>query len=174
MKRYIFIILTLSILFTACSFRKNTNDKRESIVIKAEENLSEDFTEYTVYDECEFDLNSDKNVEKIILYTDAKTDKDGLIENDSNKWVLVVCDNVNEKYYILFNDYIRHGNIRFQLADYLNKDKVTPSILIYQSSSAKIEITKFSMNESYDFVGEKLYNSSVESENGINLKYSSK
>lgn len=135
--------------------------------------LPEKLFAYTPVNEYFCDLNGDGEKEKIVLYTDAQKNDGELALNDGNNWSLVVFDQKNNLYYHLFDEYVQLGNVYFQVADFIKKENDEPTILLYKMSGSGIEIFKYTANAENDFCKEVIYDTSKESDGGINLKYSS-
>lgn len=145
----------------------------KSEILSCGNSLPEKLFAFTPVNEYFCDLNGDGEDEKVVLYTDAQKNGGELVLNDGNSWSFVVFDQKNNLYYNLFDEYVQLGNVYFQVADFIKKDNAEPAVLLYKMSGSGIEIFKYTSNGKNGFFKEVIYDTSKESEGGINLKYSS-
>jgi len=130
-------------------------------------------TEFTTLSEYSYDMDNDGVDEEIVLTINAQRNSDGSLDlNDGQNWQLYVQK--GEKYYLLIDRYVQIGKINFNVADYYNEDKTIPTIVATTDTNAKLVLNAYTFNlEENCFVERVLYDSSTESDSGINKMYSS-
>ena len=170
----LFLIFLLSLTFLV-SCKNDVEDvlDNDEWYIKASENVPDYVNNYSVVNEFMSDTNNDGNEDIITLYIDAEQDDDGtFIKNDSNNWALSVFDEKNNKHYTLFNESVHVGDVYFQVADFFEKGSYESKILLYDISGSEIKILTYEFEDGKGFSLSTEYNSSEESDGGINLKFS--
>lgn len=134
----------------------------EGITPDDEDNLSEDdlvktkipatekiSTEgLTLLDSYEFDINGDGVEEVIAMYVNAEQGSDGEIYwDDGQDWLFLVQG--QDQDYVLFNDYVQLGDIRFHIYT-VDEDFYITTI---QSGTANLDITEYKFDrDSQEFV----------------------
>lgn len=154
------------------SVQKEDELETENVYITSIDSLSADYENYSEANEYVTDLDLDGKDDKITLYTDAELTEDGYARDDGNKWALVVTDGAGGGYYELFNEYVQLGNVYFQVADYFKDGKPVPTITFYETTGAGLNIMNFTYESEKGFLKQIIYDSSKNSDSGINLKYS--
>ena len=173
MKKKITLFFVFVFIFSLCACTKiNDKEINDDLFIASMNALPEEYKNFHVSNEYLTDINCDGKDDKVLLYTDAELTKDGLNKNDGNNWSLVVCDSSGEQFYELFKDYVQLGNVYFQVADYFIENKAVPVITFFESTGAVLKIINYTFKEGKGFLKENIYDSSVKSRSGINLKYS--
>lgn len=144
-----------------------------AVTIKAGETskIGENWSKIGAYG---YDIDSDGIEENIHLYTSAQTDKKGnIIWDDGHEWVLEVTDGIET--FTLFDEYVKLGNVYFEVSDYYDADgNEIPTIVLIKSSSASFSVTKYTFNsEKNVFVEDVVLSSDSDSVGGINQRYTS-
>ena len=106
-------------------------------------------------DTYEWDLNGDKEEEKISLYTSAEKDGDEFLWNDSQKWVLEIKN--SDGYYILFNQNISNGKAYFDVDE--TGDEIY-TVTLYITSSQGVSIKQYAYDKT-GFVEKQPYQSNT-------------
>lgn len=164
-KWFCMLIIILNILFIASGCKEKVEPsldveevpKYDSFTIKASDQdpRTKDFP--TMLREFSFDFDSDKEDEKIELYTAAGRDEKGqMMWDDGQNWLLVVAD--KDKYYTLFSEYVQLGQIHFSVS-YVGEDRI-PHISILRETGSSTQMFDYAYNiEKDEFIGGIVYSS---------------
>ena len=164
----LFSIIALLIM-TSCTLN---NDKDVSLnLVEGVDKIPDEISMWSTVNEYYHDLDLNGYEEKITCYIDADKDTHGFLKNDGNNWAFVVEDTEKSKYFVLFNEYVQLGDVYFQVVDYFKEGKAIPKLILYKMTGADIVIKSFSYENS-KFLWEKIYDTSMISNSGINVKFS--
>jgi len=116
-------------------------------------------------DSYSFDIDGNGSEEIISMYVDAHQEPNGEIHwDDGQNWLLLVEE--QDQNYILFNDYIQLGTLRFHI--YTEDDDF--HITTIQSTTANLQITEYKFDkESKEFISTPKYRT----EGNVNMLHSS-
>lgn len=164
MKTHIYLTLLVFILVLPISGCQNETKpevnalaKKESntIVINAVQSDPRTSELPTKLNDFSFDLDLDKEEERIELYTAAGRGDDGKMWwDDGQKWLLVVVD--RDKYYPLYSGFVQIGEVYFSVSTI--GEQMVPQISVLLSTHSGISITDFVFNsEKERFEGEAVY-----------------
>ena len=142
---------------------ENVEEKPDSIVIEATNKVNTDGL--SLLDSYEFDIDGNGNDEIISLYTTAEKDANGeIIWDDGQNWKLLV-EGI-DKDYILFDDYVQLGSIKFYA--YTSQDSFY--ITTIQTGTANLKLTEYHFNkQDNNFISKVKF----EAKNNVNMLYSS-
>jgi hypothetical protein len=142
---------------------ENVEEKPKSTVIEPTNKVNTDGL--SLLDSYEFDIDGNGNNEIISLYTTAEKDANGeIIWDDGQNWKLLVEG--GDKDYILFDDYVQLGSIKFYA--YTSHDSFY--ITTIQTGTANLKLTEYHFDkQDNNFVS----NIKFEAINNVNMLYSS-
>lgn len=142
---------------------ENVEEKPDSIVIEATNKVNTDGL--SLLDSYEFDIDGNDNDEIISLYTTAEKDANGeIIWDDGQNWKLLV-EGI-DKDYILFDDYVQLGSIKFYA--YTSQDSFY--ITTIQTGTADLKLTEYNFDkQDNNFISKVKF----EAVNNVNMLYSS-
>lgn len=142
---------------------ENVKEKPDSIVIEATNKVNTDGL--SLLDSYEFDIDGNGNDEIISLYTTAEKDANGeIIWDDGQNWKLLV-EGI-DKDYILFDDYVQLGSIKFYA--YTSQDSFY--ITTIQTGTADLKLTEYNFDkQDNNFISKVKF----EAVNNVNMLYSS-
>lgn len=145
----------------------NSNTVVPQKSVYSSDSINEDMN---VIAEYSYDMDNDGTEEKIVLASDVK--KGAELDSDGHNRQLYIKD--GDKYYILADQYVQLGNIEFEVMDYYKGTQAVPTVVVTYDTSSMLKLYAYVYdNDNNCYTERELYNSSNESENGINKMYSS-
>jgi hypothetical protein len=108
----------------------------------------------SLYDQTEFDLDRDGEMEQIEMYVNAEKDEKGeFMWDDGHNWLFVVKD--GEHTYPLFDGWVQLGKLSFWLIE----SDGTPMIILLKTGTAEFNLQTFTFNaEESGFIQETHFN----------------
>lgn len=142
---------------------EDPEEEPNSTIIEATNKVNTD--NLSLLDSYEFDIDGNGNYEIISLYTTAEKDENGeVIWDDGQNWKLLV-EGI-DKDYILFDDYVQLGSIKFY--SYTSEDDFY--ITTIQTGTANLKLTEYHFNkQDNNFISKVKF----EAKNNVDMLYSS-
>ncbi len=120
---------------------------------------------------CEYDFDSDGNMDTVTLYSNAQTDHAGKIMwDDFHQWLLE-AELSSGEFYTLFDSSVSTGQLYFEVSEIYN-DEVLPSVVTFLTTGSSLDIERF-IFDGESFVKTNIYSTEDISTGGINRVYSS-
>lgn len=143
--------------------KEPSEEETNSVIIESTDKVSTEGL--SLLDSYEFDVDGNGDEEIISLYTTAEKDENGeVIWDDGQNWKLLVEG--ADKDYILFDDYVQLGNIKFYA--YTSDDDFYLTTI--QTGTANLKLTEYHFDKQ-----DNNFRSTVrfEATNNVNMLYSS-
>ncbi len=136
----------------------------KTVIIEATDKI--DVQDLALLDSYIFDIDGDGVEETIAMYVDAHQEPNGEIYwDDGQNWLFLVEG--EEKDYVLFNDYVQLGTVRFHV---YTVDENQFYITAVKPTTAGLSITEYKFdNESNNFIAKTIY----EATGNVNMLHNS-
>lgn len=116
------------------------------------------------------DLNGDGQEDVISLYTSAIKEDGEFLWDDSHGWLLEI-KTAEDQYYPLYQTANGRSTVYFSVGEEYGEE-TTPLVYVYRTSGAGVIFEKYTFQNG-NYIRRTVYDSEKDSENGINLFYSS-
>lgn len=93
---------------------------------------------WTTVDSCNYDITGDGVNDSVTLYSSAESDDQGILWDDTQKWILEVGDGVSG-YYTLINTDVTNGGIYYEV----DETDTGCAIMVYMTSGSGTEIREY-------------------------------